>query len=60
MEIAQAIIQSSGLFYLVDLKSSKFGVLFSFAYYFDGPDLSIRFLNMESNLTKVCVHHIIK
>jgi len=38
----------------------QFGALFSFAYYFDGPDLSIRFLNIESNLTKARVHHIIK
>ena len=44
----------------MNLKSSKFGALSLFAYYFDGFDLSIRFLNMESNLTKARVHHIIK
>lgn len=43
-----------------EFEELQFGALFSFGPYFDEPDLSIRFLNIESNLTKVCVHHIIK
>ncbi|MFS8939764.1 hypothetical protein QM414_10555, partial [Streptococcus mitis] len=34
--------------------------LFSFCHYFDGIDLIICFFNIESNLTKAFVHHIIK
>ena len=38
----------------------QLGAFSLFYHYFDGIDLSIRFLDMESNLTKVLVHYIIK
>ena len=38
----------------------QLGAFSLFYHYFDGIDLSIRFLDMESNLTKAFVHYIIK
>jgi len=43
-----------------EFEELQFGALSSFGHYFDGLDLSIRFLNIESNLTKTRVHYIIK
>ena len=74
MEIAQAIPYSPRDLFSRQIKKSsnpvdcfvdefeelQFGALSSFGHYFDGPDLSTRFLNIESNLTKVCVHYIME
>ena len=43
-----------------EFEELQIGALSSFGHYFDGLDLSTRFLNIESGLTKVCVHNIIK
>ena len=47
-------------YFIDEFEELQFGALSSFGPYFDGPDLSIHFLNIESNLTKACVHCIIK
>lgn len=59
MEIVKQ--SSNPVYYFIDeFEELQFGALSSFAPYFDAPDLSTHFLNIESNLTKACVHHIIK
>lgn len=74
MEIAQAIPYSPGDLFSRQIKKSpnpvdcfvdefeelQIGALSSFGHYFDGLDLSTRFLNIEFDLTKACVHYIIK